>query len=91
MKLGYGDWRVTYCKQNNVWSLHLYCHDMSMLNNKAGVQVCVLISNYQEKVIQLQRETAIVVTCGARFTIHMANDETEQDKHIALLIKPVPC
>jgi len=91
MELRDGDWKVTYRKQNDVWSLQLYCHDTAMVNNEARIQACVLIYNDQEKVIQVQREAATVVTRGNSLTIHMTMDEPEQAKHMALLIKPVPC
>lgn len=84
------DWKITYRKQNEIWSLQLYCHETALVNSEARIQASVLLYNEQEKVIQVQREQTCVCTRGNNININISVDQPEMIKNMAVLIKPVP-
>lgn len=84
------DWKITYRKQNEIWSLQLYCHETALVNSEARIQASVLLYNDSEKVIQVQREQTCVCTRGNNININISVDQPDVIKNMAVLIKPVP-
>ncbi len=86
-----GDWKITYRKpQNNVWSLQLYGHDTAMMNNEARVQPTILVYDENEKVIQVERGAAAVVSRGNCINLQLTIDEPHAARNMAVLLKNVP-
>ena len=85
-----GDWKITYRKTNNTWSLQMYCHDSAMVNSEAHFQASIVIFNENEKVIQVERTQTNVCTRGTNINIQVNVNEPNDAKSMAVIIKPVP-
>ena len=83
------DWKITYRKQGEVWSLQFYCHETALINNEAHIQPSIIIYNEQEKVIQVFREEKRVCLRGSTITVQMTMDQPELAKNMSVLIKPI--
>jgi len=83
------DWKVTYRKQMENWSLQLYCHETALVNNEAHVQPTVIVYNDDDKVIQVHREEKRVCLRGCTITVQMTMDFPELAKNMSILIKPI--
>jgi len=76
-------------KQQENWSMQLYCHETALVNNEAHVQPSIVIYNDEEKVIQVHREEKRVCLRGCTITCQMTIDYPELAKSMAVLIKPI--
>ena len=50
------EWKVTYRKQLDQWSLQLYCHETALVNNEAHVQPTIIVYSEHDKVIQVTQQ-----------------------------------
>ncbi|XP_060565080.1 BTB/POZ domain-containing protein 17-like [Ruditapes philippinarum] len=85
-----GEWKITYRKHENNWSINLFCHDSAMINGEAYIEVCVLIFNDNEKVIQVDMVPPTVCTRTNNLGLNINVDDPSASKSMVLLIKPVP-
>ncbi len=85
-----GDWKITYRKQGDIWSLLLYCHETAMINNEARVQASLVIYNDQEKVVHVHHEPTCVCQRGSTYTIQTSLQNRDQSHNMAVLLKPMP-
>jgi len=83
------DWKVTYRKQMQNWSLQLYCHETALVNNEAHVQPTIIVYNEEDKVIQVHREEKRVCLRGCTVTVQMTMDYPDLAKNMSVLIKPI--
>jgi len=83
------DWKVTYRKQVENWSLQLYCHETALVNNEAHIQPTIIVYNEEDKVIQVHREEKRVCLRGCTITIQMTMDYPDLAKSMSVLIKPI--
>ncbi|XP_013397510.1 BTB/POZ domain-containing protein 17-like isoform X1 [Lingula anatina] len=84
-----GEWKITYRKNNDTWSLQLYCHDSAMVNGEAKVQATILIHNEQEKPLQVQRTGTFACSRGNSLNIQVTLQDIEPSKSMVILIKPI--
>ncbi|XP_074649901.1 uncharacterized protein LOC141905067 [Tubulanus polymorphus] len=85
-----GDWRVTYRRQLDNWSLQIYCHETAMVQTEAKFQAVVLIYNEDDKVIQVERAPVFRCCRSSHQTMTFTIQNSEQAKVLGLLIKPLP-
>lgn len=83
------DWKVTYRKQMENWSLSLYCHETALVNNEAHVQPTIIVYNEEDKVIQVHREEKRVCLRGCTVTVQMTMHYSDLAKSMSVLIKPI--
>jgi len=83
------DWKLTYRKQMENWSLQLYCHETALVNSEAHVQPTIIVYNEEDKVIQVHREEKRVCLRGCTITVQMVMDFPELAKNMSVLIKPI--
>lgn len=84
------DWKLTYRKQGEVWSLAFFCHETALVNSEAHIQPTVIVYNEQEKVIQVHREAKRVCTRGSTMTIQLNMDQADLARTMSVLIRPIP-
>jgi len=82
------DWKVTYRKQLETWSLQFYCHETALVNSKAHIQPTIVVYNEQDKVIQVHREERRVCLRGCTINVQMLLEQPELAKTMGVLIKP---
>ncbi|XP_045202761.2 BTB/POZ domain-containing protein 17-like [Mercenaria mercenaria] len=85
-----GEWKITYRKHENNWTINLFCHESATINGEAFIEVCVLIFNDEEKVIQVDMVPATVCTRTNNLGLNVNVDNPAASKNMVLLIKPVP-
>ena len=85
-----GDWKITYRKQNDIWSLQLFAHETALLNNEAKVQATIIIYNDEDKPVHVHREGTLTCPRGNTVTIQTAVQQRESARSMSILIKPVP-
>lgn len=84
------DWKLTYRKQGEVWSLAFFCHETALVNGEAHIQPTVIVYNEQDKVIQVHREPKRVCTRGSTMTIQLNMDQPDLARTMSVLIRPIP-
>ena len=85
-----GEWKITYRKSSELWTLQLYNHDTAMVNSEVRIQTSIIVYNEQDNVIQVHREGTQVCTRGSSVNIQLTINEMDQAKNMSVLIKPVP-
>ncbi|XP_052791393.1 BTB/POZ domain-containing protein 17-like isoform X2 [Mya arenaria] len=85
-----GEWKITYRKHDNSWSINLFCHDSAMLNGEAYIEVSVIIYNNDDKVIQVDMNPATSCTRTNNVSLNVDVNNIFSSKNMVLLIKPVP-
>lgn len=86
-----GDWKITYRKQNDLWTLQLFAHESSLVGNAAKIQATVIVSNDEDKPIQVHREATLTCQRGNTVSIQIPVQQTDASRSMAVLIKPVSC
>ncbi|XP_064638054.1 BTB/POZ domain-containing protein 17-like isoform X3 [Lineus longissimus] len=84
-----GDWKITYRKNGDVWSLQIYCHESAMVQNEAKFQATVMVFNEEEKVVQVERPPVYVCSRGNHQNVTLTIDEPELSKTMGVIIKPM--
>lgn len=85
-----GEWKITYRKHDNTWSIQLFCHESATINGEAFVETSVLIFNEDDKVIQVETIPASICTRSQNLAMNVMIDSTGDSKSMVLLIKPIP-
>ncbi|KAJ8298019.1 hypothetical protein KUTeg_024550 [Tegillarca granosa] len=85
-----GEWKITYRKNGDNWTIQIYCHDSAMINGEARIQASVIIYNEDEQVIQVEQVPTYVCSRGNHLALNITVDNPEESKVMALQIKPVP-
>lgn len=85
-----GEWKITYRKHDNSWSINLFCHESATIHGEAYIEVTVLIFNEDEKVIQVDMVPATVCTRTNNLSMNVNVNNVLNSKTMVLLIKPVP-
>lgn len=85
-----GEWKITYRKSNDCWTLHVYCHESALVNGEARIQAALVISDDEERVLQV--ETSDVTVCSRSNHLTMVTNMpcSNEAKLMTVLIKPLP-
>jgi BTB/POZ domain-containing protein 17 len=83
------DWKVTYRKQVETWSMQFYCHETALINNEAHVQPTIIVYDDHDKVIQVHREERRVCLRGCTLNLQMSIDHPDIARNMAILVKPI--
>ncbi|CAH1776486.1 unnamed protein product [Owenia fusiformis] len=83
------DWKLTYRKNGEIWSLQIYAHETAMVNNEARFETSVVIFDELDKVIQVERQPVTSVTRGNSQNIQVTIKSPETSKNMAVLLKTV--
>lgn len=85
-----GEWKITYRKNGDNWTLQIFCHESATVNGEARIQAAVVIYNDEEKVIQVEQEPTYVCSRGNHLALNINVDNIVDSKVMAVLLKPVP-
>ncbi|XP_076467434.1 BTB/POZ domain-containing protein 17-like isoform X2 [Babylonia areolata] len=86
-----GEWKITYRKSNESWTLQVYCHESAMVNGEARIQAVLLISDDAERVLQVEASEETVCSRGNNLTMVInLPPATNEAKQLTVLIKPLP-
>lgn len=85
-----GEWKITYRKNGDSWTLQIFCHDSATVNGEARVQASVIVKNDDEKVIQVEQVSTFVCSRGNNLALTLNVDNPEDSKNMAIILKPVP-
>ncbi|XP_012945065.1 BTB/POZ domain-containing protein 17 isoform X2 [Aplysia californica] len=85
-----GEWKISYRKTNDTWTLQVYCHESALVNGEARVQAALIISNQDDRVVQLEESEITTCSRGNHLTMSVAVPNQDSCKSMSVLIKPVP-
>ncbi|XP_059147382.1 BTB/POZ domain-containing protein 17-like isoform X2 [Physella acuta] len=85
-----GEWKITYRKTNDVWTLQIYCHESALQGGEARVQAVLIITNQDDRVVQVEESEVTTCCRGHNLTMSASVPNPEQSKNMAVLIKPIP-
>ncbi|KAK6172727.1 hypothetical protein SNE40_016330 [Patella caerulea] len=85
-----GEWKITYRKNQELWTLQIYCHESAMINGEAQIQASVVIYNEQDHVIHVDAAPSHICTRANNLSMNFHVPKPEEAKTMAVLIKPIP-
>ncbi|XP_076446270.1 BTB/POZ domain-containing protein 17-like isoform X2 [Babylonia areolata] len=85
-----GEWKITYRKSNDSWTLQVYCHDSAMVNGEARIQAVLVISDDDDRVLQVEASDETVCSRASHLTMVITLPSNNDAKLMTVLIKPLP-
>ncbi|CAG5118205.1 unnamed protein product [Candidula unifasciata] len=85
-----GEWKISYRKSNDTWTIQLYCHESALVGGEAQIQAALIITNENDQVVQVEESDVTVCSRGNHLTMSVGVANQEQCKNMAVLIKPIP-
>lgn len=85
-----GEWKITYRKNGDHWTLQIFCHDSATVNGEARIQAAVIIFDEEENVIQVDQANTYTCSRGNNLAMTINVDNSTDSKVMALILKPVP-
>ena len=85
-----GEWKITYRKSNDSWTLQVYCHDSAMVNGEARIQAVLVISDDEDRVLQVEASEETICSRGNHLTMVITLPGNNEAKLMTVLIKPLP-
>lgn len=85
-----GEWKITYRKNGDHWTLQIFCHDSATVNGEARIQAAVIIFDEEENVIQVDQANTYTCSRGNNLAMTINVDNSIDSKVMALILKPVP-
>ncbi|KAL8621068.1 hypothetical protein ACOMHN_040593 [Nucella lapillus] len=85
-----GEWKITYRKSNDSWTLQVYCHDSAMVNGEARIQAVLVISDDDDRVLQVEASEETVCSRANHLTMVITLPNYNDAKLMTVLIKPLP-
>lgn len=85
-----GEWKITYRKTNDSWTLQVYCHDSALVNGEARIQAVLVISDDEERVLQVEQSEETVCSRVSHLSMIINMPTTNEAKLMTVLLKPVP-
>lgn len=85
-----GEWKITYRKSNDSWTLQVYCHDSAMVNGEARIQAVLVISDDEDRVLQVEASEETLCCRGNHLTMVIQLPGNNEAKLMTVLIKPLP-
>ncbi|GFN82280.1 BTB/POZ domain-containing protein 17-like isoform x2 [Plakobranchus ocellatus] len=88
-----GEWKITYRKSNDTWTLQIYCHESALVGGEARVQAALIITTQEGSVVQVEESEVTVCSRGNHLTMSITVPSMPgQDscKTMAVLMKPLP-
>ena len=85
-----GEWKITYRKSNDNWTLQFFCHDSALVQGEARVEVTVLVSDGEDDVIQVIEMPEGSVSRGNHMTVNVNVEQPDDAQTMMVIIKPVP-
>lgn len=85
-----GEWKITYRKSNDTWTLQIYCHESALQGGEARVQAVLIITNLDDRVVQVDESEVTVCSRGTPLTMNALVPNQDISKNMAVLIKPLP-
>lgn len=84
-----GEWKITYRKNGDNWTLQIFCHDSATVNGEARVQAAVIVFDEEENVIQVEQVPTYTCSRGNHLALNINVDNFNDSKMMAVLLKPV--
>nr|KAG5701777.1 hypothetical protein BaRGS_000767 [Batillaria attramentaria] len=85
-----GEWKITYRKSNDSWTLQVYCHESALVSGEAHIQAVLVISDDEERVLQVEASEETVCSRGNHLTMVITLPSNNEAKLMTVLIKPLP-
>lgn len=85
-----GEWKITYRKSNDSWTLQVYCHESALVNGEAHIQAVAVISDDEDRVLQVETSDETVCSRGNHLTMVITLPGNNEAKMMTVLIKPLP-
>ena len=85
-----GEWKITYRKNGDNWTLQIFCHDSATVNGEARVQAAVIVFDEDENVIQVEQVPTYTCSRGNHLALTINVDNFTESKIMAVILKPVP-
>ncbi|XP_061170226.1 BTB/POZ domain-containing protein 17-like isoform X2 [Saccostrea echinata] len=85
-----GEWKITYRKNGDNWTLQIFCHDSATVNGEARVQAAVIVFDEEENVIQVEQVPTYTCSRGNHLALNINVDNFADSKVMAVILKPVP-
>ncbi|KAK6975292.1 BTB/POZ domain-containing protein 17-like isoform X1 [Biomphalaria glabrata] len=85
-----GEWKITYRKSNDTWTLQIYCHESALQGGEARVQAVLIITNQDDQVVQVEESEVTVCTRGTHLAMNATVPDQDLSKNMAVLFKPIP-
>ncbi|ESO93668.1 hypothetical protein LOTGIDRAFT_228487 [Lottia gigantea] len=85
-----GEWKITYRKNQDSWTLQIYGHESAMINGEAEIQSSVVIYNEYDHVIQVDAAPTQICSRNNNLSMTINVPKAEEAKTMAVLIKPMP-
>ncbi|BFZ15141.1 hypothetical protein BsWGS_18180 [Bradybaena similaris] len=85
-----GEWKISYRKSNDTWTIQLYCHESALVGGEAQIQAALIITNENDQVVQVEESDITVCSRGNHLTMSVSVANQDQCKNMAVLIKPIP-
>ncbi|GFR79662.1 BTB/POZ domain-containing protein 17-like isoform X2 [Elysia marginata] len=88
-----GEWKITYRKSNDTWTLQIYCHESALVGGEARVQAALIITTQEGSVVQVEESDVTVCSRGNHLTMSITVPSAsgqESCKTMAVLMKPLP-
>ncbi|XP_041356923.1 BTB/POZ domain-containing protein 17-like isoform X2 [Gigantopelta aegis] len=85
-----GEWKITYRKTNECWTLQIYCHESAMVNGEARIQASLIIYDDEDKVVQVESSPIFYCSRGNHLSMNVNLPTNEESKLMGVLIKPMP-
>lgn len=85
-----GDWKITYRKSADTWSLQIYCHETALINGAATIQASLIVYSEEMQVIQVHSSLPFLCARGNHLALSLKVDSPEEAKSMSVIIKPLP-
>ncbi|KAK3740983.1 hypothetical protein RRG08_005674 [Elysia crispata] len=88
-----GEWKITYRKSNDTWTLQIYCHESALVGGEARVQAALIVTTQEGSVVQVEESDITVCSRGNHLTMSITVPSVtgqESCKTMAVLMKPLP-
>lgn len=85
-----GEWKITYRKNGDNWTLQIFCHESATINGEARVQASVIVYDEDDKVIQVEQVPTFVCSRGNNLALNLNVSNPDDSKVMAIILKPVP-
>lgn len=88
-----GEWKITYRKSNDTWTLQIYCHESALVGGEARVQAALIVTTQEGSVVQVEESDVTVCSRGNHLTMSITVPSVsgqESCKTMAVLMKPLP-
>ena len=87
---GSGDWKITYRRNGEAISLQVVCHESATAQGEPFVEVSTMVTNEDEKVIQVDTSPPHSVSRSKPLTCNVSLEVPAESINMMVILKPLP-